>query len=169
MVGKNHIIGRVLRTSQQTKMEHIPILGKKTFQLPTKMTQNTHPGLPHNIDRLQVYSQLASSQQTHLGGDFGGWFFKSWLCTVAGDDWWCPIGWRPIGWHNRWNDGMIPLGMISLYTLIVFVWVQKNEEKEVPVRSSMVSFSGEKTLQGTNISHLGKRKVIFKLPWEGIY
>ena len=73
------IIGRVpMVSSQQTKMEHIPILGKKkTFQLPTKMTQNTqytHPGLPQKIDLLQVYSQLASSQQTHLGGDFWGWF-----------------------------------------------------------------------------------------------
>jgi len=79
MVGRNHIIGRVLRTSQQTKMEHIPILGKKTVQLPTKMTQHaqyTHPGLPQKIDLLQVYSQLASSQQTYLGGDFGDDFLR---------------------------------------------------------------------------------------------
>ena len=35
------------------------------------------------------------------------------------------------------------------------------------VQISVISFKGRNTLQGINISHLGKRKIIFKMPFLG--
>ena len=36
-----------------------------------------------------------------------------------------------------------------------------------PSTNQLISFKGRNTLQGINISHLGKRKIIFKMPFLG--